>query len=208
MFDVQITRKGKKPNSPSATNVRTPAGEPFKIKTVPDPVPGRGEAVIAVHASGICHTDVEVLHGNYGTSAFPVVPGHEYSGVVLEVGEGVEDVSIGDRVVVDPNIECGTCPACRGYRLRPEALSVTIAGLGIHQVGELAIGEALALQGQKRLRVLRQPVAAQSLLTGEDGLDLAQEPGIEVGCRVDLFETAAETHGVGDRRGGSLLCLR
>ena len=90
-----------------------PAKDEVVLSDLPDPVPGRGEAVIAVRASGICHTDVEVLHGNYGTSAFPVVPGHEYSGVVLEVGEGVEDVSIGDRVVVDPNIECGTCTACR-----------------------------------------------------------------------------------------------
>ncbi len=90
-----------------------PAKDEVALSDLPDPAPGRGEAVIAVRASGICHTDVEVLRGNYGTSAFPVVPGHEFAGVVLEVGEGVEDLCIGDRVVVDPNIECGTCTACR-----------------------------------------------------------------------------------------------
>lgn len=80
---------------------------------LPDPRPGPGEVVVQVRASGICHTDIEVLRGNYGTSAFPVVPGHEYAGVVIETGDGVETVFPGDAVVVDPNIECGTCPACR-----------------------------------------------------------------------------------------------
>jgi len=63
-------------------------------------------------ASGICHTDFEVLKDNYGTGAFPVVPGHEYAGVVAEIGSGVTGVAVGDRVVVDPNLECGNCPAC------------------------------------------------------------------------------------------------
>ena len=70
-----------------------PAANEVVLSDLPDPVPGRGEAVIAVRASGICHTDIEVLRGNYGTSAFPVVPGHEYAGEVLEVGEDVEGAS-------------------------------------------------------------------------------------------------------------------
>ena len=79
---------------------------------LPDPKAGAGEVVIAVKASGICHTDYEVLKDNYGTGAFPVVPGHEYAGVVVETGQGVTTVKTGDRVVVDPNLECGTCAAC------------------------------------------------------------------------------------------------
>lgn len=86
---------------------RTETGE------IPDPVAGPGEVVIAVRASGICHTDIEVRRGNYGSSAFPIVPGHEYAGEVVETGAGVEGLRIGDRVVVDPNIECGTCAPCR-----------------------------------------------------------------------------------------------
>ena len=83
---------------------------------LPDPKPGPGEVVVEVKASGICHTDYEVLKDNYGTGAFPVVPGHEYAGVVIEVGSGVTNVSTGARVAVDPNFECGTCRACqRGW---------------------------------------------------------------------------------------------
>jgi threonine dehydrogenase-like Zn-dependent dehydrogenase len=80
---------------------------------LPDPEAGAGEVVVEVKASGICHTDYEVLKDNYGTGAFPVVPGHEYAGVVVEVGSGVTNVATGDRVAVDPNIECGTCRACK-----------------------------------------------------------------------------------------------
>jgi threonine dehydrogenase-like Zn-dependent dehydrogenase len=84
-----------------------------RVLDLPDPRAAEGEAVIEVRAGGICHTDIEVLRGNYGNSAFPVVPCHEYAGVVAEIGPGVSGLSIGDRVVVDPNLECGTCRACR-----------------------------------------------------------------------------------------------
>ena len=94
-----------------------------ELKNLPDPRPGPTEVLIEVHASGICHTDFEVLHGNYGTSAFPVIPGHEYAGMVLEVGSEVADLRTGDRVVVDPNLECGNCRACkRGWAHLCEAL--------------------------------------------------------------------------------------
>lgn len=86
------------------------------LKDLPDPRPGAGDVLIEVHASGICHTDIEVLRGNYGSSAFPLVPGHEYAGQVVDVGSDVVDLKVGDRVVVDPNIECGKCAACqRGW---------------------------------------------------------------------------------------------
>lgn len=83
------------------------------LGVLPEPVAGSGDVVVEVKASGICHTDYEVLKANYGTSAFPVVPGHEYAGVVVDVGPGVASVAVGERVVVDPNIECGSCRACR-----------------------------------------------------------------------------------------------
>ncbi|TCP40019.1 zinc-dependent alcohol dehydrogenase family protein [Rhodovulum marinum] len=90
-----------------------PARGRVDLTELPDPRPKAGEVVIAMRASGICHTDIEVLHGNYGSSAFPLVPGHEYAGEVAEVGPGVTGFSVGDRVVVDPNLECGHCRACR-----------------------------------------------------------------------------------------------
>ncbi|MEP3298116.1 MAG: zinc-dependent alcohol dehydrogenase family protein [Pseudoruegeria sp.] len=89
----------------------------------PVPKPGAEEVLIEIHASGICGTDLEVLHGNYGTSSYPVIPGHEYAGLVVEIGTDVKDVKAGDRVAIDPNLECGHCSACmRGWAHLCESL--------------------------------------------------------------------------------------
>ncbi|HMD14759.1 MAG TPA: alcohol dehydrogenase catalytic domain-containing protein, partial [Bacteroidota bacterium] len=71
-----------------------------------------GEVLIQVQACGVCGTDVHIVEGS-ARSAPPVVLGHEYSGVVTDVAKRVTDVSVGERVAVDPNISCGTCFFCR-----------------------------------------------------------------------------------------------
>jgi len=78
-----------------------------------DPAPADQEVVIQVHASGICHTDIDILYGRYGSSTFPLVPGHEYAGEVISVGKKVTNFKEAQRVVVDPNIHCGECRACK-----------------------------------------------------------------------------------------------
>jgi D-arabinose 1-dehydrogenase-like Zn-dependent alcohol dehydrogenase len=65
--------------------------------------------VIKVRVSGLCYTDINVLHPRYGAGAFPVVPDHEYAGEVLSLGDGVTGFHIGQRVVVDPNLSCRSC---------------------------------------------------------------------------------------------------
>jgi len=80
---------------------------------IADPTPAAQEVVLRVHASGICHTDIDILHGRYGNSTFPLVPGHEYAGEIVSVGSDVSDFSEGQRVVVDPNIHCGRCRSCK-----------------------------------------------------------------------------------------------
>lgn len=72
-----------------------------------------GHALVKVKASGLCHTDIDVLHARYGDGAFPLVPGHEYAGVIEAVAADVTGLGIGARVAVDPNLPCGTCPSCR-----------------------------------------------------------------------------------------------
>ena len=79
--------------------------EPFVLEPVVIGEPRSDEVIVRIVASGICHTDYEVLKDNYGTGAFPVVPGHEYAGTIVDVGAGVSDFSIRDRVAVDPNFE-------------------------------------------------------------------------------------------------------
>jgi Threonine dehydrogenase and related Zn-dependent dehydrogenases len=69
------------------------------------------EVLVKVGASGICHTDVEILRGNYGAN-FPVIPGHEFAGTVEKVGKEVDPGLVGRTVVVDPNVPCHQCAAC------------------------------------------------------------------------------------------------
>jgi threonine dehydrogenase-like Zn-dependent dehydrogenase len=99
-----------------------------------DPVPGRGEVLVEVKACGICGTDQHIYHGMPGSAAVtpPIVLGHELSGVVAAVGEGVESLRAGDRVTIDPNMYCRGCRFCRSGRYhlcsRLQAVGVTRDG--------------------------------------------------------------------------------
>jgi threonine dehydrogenase-like Zn-dependent dehydrogenase len=84
----------------------------FSLTEVPDPVSGPREAVVRVEAVGICGTDLHVLDGEFAPTVFPIVPGHEASGVVVSVGEEVTNVAPGDPVALDPSFYCGECWVC------------------------------------------------------------------------------------------------
>ncbi|MFD1211169.1 zinc-binding dehydrogenase [Arthrobacter sp. GCM10027362] len=81
-----------------------------------------GRVLIRIQKLGICGTDVHLFtgHSSYmrvGLTTFPLVPGHEWCGEVVAVGAGVEGVQIGDRVVGEPFLPCGSCGVCRAGRL-------------------------------------------------------------------------------------------
>jgi S-(hydroxymethyl)glutathione dehydrogenase/alcohol dehydrogenase len=78
--------------------------------------PGPGEVRVRVAASGICGSDLHVVHGRSVIDAFPMVLGHEGAGVVDAVGDGVTGVAVGDHVVLALYGPCGTCDACRAGR--------------------------------------------------------------------------------------------
>jgi 2-desacetyl-2-hydroxyethyl bacteriochlorophyllide A dehydrogenase len=82
------------------------------VREAPDPKPGRGEIVVQVHACGICGTDQHIFEGDL-SSPYPFIGGHELVGEVTAAGDGVENVAVGDRVAVDPNIFCGACFFCQ-----------------------------------------------------------------------------------------------
>jgi S-(hydroxymethyl)mycothiol dehydrogenase len=86
-------------------------GEPVAMETVLVPDPGPGEAVVRVQACGVCHTDLHYREGGIGDD-FPYLLGHEASGVVEQVGAGVEDVAPGDFVILNWRAVCGRCRAC------------------------------------------------------------------------------------------------
>ena len=85
----------------------------IELVEMPEPSPAPGEAKIEVKACGICGTDIHIYHDRSETRP-PVIMGHEFSGVVCELGEGVEQVAVGDRVVSETTVRsCGVCRYCR-----------------------------------------------------------------------------------------------
>ena len=84
---------------------------PVELVTITVPDPGPGEAVVAVQACGVCHTDLHYQQGGIGDD-YPYLLGHEAAGVVESVGEGVTDVAPGDFVVLNWRAVCGHCRAC------------------------------------------------------------------------------------------------
>ncbi|GAB4328901.1 MAG: zinc-dependent alcohol dehydrogenase family protein [Promethearchaeota archaeon] len=87
-----------------------------RVDHYPEPEPGPRDVMVRVRASGVCGTDVHVYEGEVPLAKFPVIPGHEFCGVVERVGATVADVSPGDRVAVEPNLFCGQCHYCRTGR--------------------------------------------------------------------------------------------
>ncbi|MCB1181665.1 MAG: zinc-dependent alcohol dehydrogenase family protein [Chlamydiia bacterium] len=88
-------------------------GSPLVLEDIPEPTPGNGEIKIKIHVCGICRTDLHVLDGELDHPTFPIIPGHQIVGTVVELGVGVTRFSLGERVGV-PWLggSCGTCYYC------------------------------------------------------------------------------------------------
>ena len=86
--------------------------EPATVETILVPDPGPGEALVDVVTCGVCQTDLHYKVGGVSDD-FPFLLGHEASGVVAAVGEGVDEVAVGDRVILNWRAVCGDCRACR-----------------------------------------------------------------------------------------------
>ena len=101
------------------------------VMEVPDPTPGPRDVVVEVAACGLCGTDLHILQGEFAPT-LPIVPGHEFAGEVVGVGTQVTELSLGDRVAVDPSLYCHECRYCRtGHNNLCErwaAIGVTTAG--------------------------------------------------------------------------------
>jgi D-arabinitol dehydrogenase (NADP+) len=87
-----------------------------------------------VRAAGICGTDIHIFRGEY-EAQYPLIPGHEFSGVVAGVGDNVTRYKAGDRVTADPNIPCNRCAACQ--RNEPNQCD-SLAAVGVTRNGAFA----------------------------------------------------------------------
>lgn len=155
----------------------------FAVTDLPTPHAGPGELVLRNQVCGVCGTDVHIYHGEPGSADVnpPVVLGHEYSGEVVEVGEGVTGFAVGDHVTVDPNIYCGHCAYCQNGKkqLCPsmEAIGVTRDG-GFAQYSRIPASQAFKLEPTVPWEAAAM---AEPLACCLHGIDLA---GIQVGDKV------------------------
>ena len=87
--------------------------EPLQIEEKPIPVPGPGEVLVKVRASGLCVSDIHIQDGKIGTVHLPYTPGHEMAGVIVAVETGVDPARIGEHISAAIDIVCGECEFCR-----------------------------------------------------------------------------------------------
>src|ERR1043166_1876590 len=100
--------------------LRSPASiddRPLDFAQVKTPAPGEDEVLAQVHVCGVCRTDLHVVEGDLPQRLAPVIPGHQIVGEIVELGDGVRDVAIGDRVgVAWLRRTCGECGFCKSQR--------------------------------------------------------------------------------------------
>lgn len=130
------------------------------VEDVAEPIAVAGEVVVDVHRAGVCGTDVELFTGEMaylhdGHAAFPLRIGHEWTGTVSAVGEGVDRAWLGRRVTGDTMLGCGGCDRCRGGR---QHLCAARTELGIRGGRPGALADRVA-------------VPARSLLALPDSVD-------------------------------------
>lgn len=92
--------------------VMTAPGQ-IEFREIEKPTPKAGEAVVKIMKIGVCGSDIHVWHGKHPFTSYPVTQGHEVSGEITALGEGVEGLSVGQKVTIQPQVVCGECYSCR-----------------------------------------------------------------------------------------------
>lgn len=105
------------------------------LVNVPRPEPQAGEVLIEVKRAGICGTDIHIWHGDYALARYPLIPGHEFAGDIVAVGDGVKRFAVGDRVTADPNVPCMICPECQRNQFNQ---CHNLAAVGVTRSGAFA----------------------------------------------------------------------
>ena len=158
-------------------------GERLSIGEVEIAAPRSGEVQVGVRHCGLCHSDLSIIDGVF-PSEMPIVLGHEASGVVEEVGPGVEGVAPGDHVVLSPVPPCGTCYGC----LRGEPGTCTnVIGIQTNSLPDGTTG--LSRGGERVLRGVGVAALAEKVVTAASGAvkipdDVPLEVACVIGCAV------------------------
>lgn len=166
-------------------------GQPLEIEDLPMPEPGPHDVVVRLSASGICHTDLNVIEGR-SPLPLPIVPGHEGCGVVEEVGSEVRRVRVGDRVLASVTPACGRCWSCVNGMSNHCELNAEVKGRQLFRLAD----------GRRAAAVCGCGTFAEAMVVHEASVvavqtDLADEQLALLGCGVTTgLGAALNTAGV------------
>ncbi|MBE0478098.1 zinc-dependent alcohol dehydrogenase family protein [Candidatus Aerophobetes bacterium] len=151
----------------------------FKYTDVPKPTVKSDEVLIQIKSCGLCRTDIHIHEGHF-IAKFPLINGHEFAGIVEEVGEKVQDFKVGDRVLADNTELCGACYFCRNNQ---PLYCENFVSHGCNCAGGFA--EYVAIKAKKVFKIknlsFREAVMVEPTACAIHGLDIIKaRPGSEV----------------------------
>jgi D-arabinitol dehydrogenase (NADP+) len=131
-----------------------------RVTDLQEPTLKNDDVLIEIKRAGICGTDLHIWDGSYALANYPVVPGHEFAGVIAAVGNKVTRFKTGDRVTADPNLPCNTCEFCKRGQfnqcLRLGAVGVTRDGAfatyvavpesSVYAIGDMSFAQAALIE--------------------------------------------------------------
>jgi alcohol dehydrogenase len=196
-------------------------GGPLELAEIETPPPDRGQVRVDVAACGVCGTDQAIVNGGFPGVPWPLTPGHEIAGTVAEVGPGVEDFTVGDRVAIGWfGGHCGICTPCRkglfihcvngqvpslsypgGY-----AESATVPANALARIpDELSFAEAapMGCAGVTTYNALRRTRAVAGDVVAVLGLGGLGHLGVQFAAAMG-FDTVAIARGRGERERDAL----
>ena len=118
--------------------VKAKAEEGIWLQDMPEPVCGNNDVIVKIHKTAICGTDIHIYNWDewaQKTIPVPMITGHEYAGEIVEVGQNVTDLSVGDIVSGEGHITCGRCRNCLAGRIH---LCPNTIGVGVNRTGAFA----------------------------------------------------------------------
>lgn len=178
--------------------------KPGKIEFVEADIPeiNNDEVLVKVMRIGICGSDIHVYYGQHPYTSYPVIQGHEFSGLVVEVGSNVKKVSKGDKVVVQPQVFCGKCYPCRhgDYHICDDLKVMGFQTDGwareyfkAHQSKVIKVPENMSYD----VAAIVEPLAVACHALGKSGMDLAGKNILVLGAGTigNLVAQAAKAQG-------------
>ncbi|MFZ9097646.1 MAG: L-threonine 3-dehydrogenase [Methylophilaceae bacterium] len=140
--------------------VKTKAEQGIWLQDMPEPECGNNDVIVKIHKTAICGTDIHIYNWDewaQKTIPVPMITGHEYAGEIVEVGQNVTDLSVGDIVSGEGHITCGRCRNCLAGRIH---LCPNTIGVGVNRTG--AFAEYVAIPAKNIFKPSR-PISTELL---------------------------------------------